>query len=379
MIYLDNAATSFPKPPQVVRAMAGTLNRIGGNPGRAGHRISLAGGRVIRACRDHLAEMFRMEKPEQVIFTNNCTDSLNIAIRGTLHQGDEVIVSHGEHNAVMRVLTGYERQGMISVKVMMPGPDGLLQPNQLHTLFGPRTALVVLNHASNVTGVVQPVSRLGMVCRENGIPCLIDAAQTAGVLDVSPKALNADMVAMAGHKGLLGPHGTGVLLLANGMLPRPFREGGTGSRSDSMVQPDDLPDRYESGTMNLPGIAGLLAGARFASKHMWEIREYEEELTQRLRDGLKDIGNVTVYGDENAPRVGVVSFNVRNMESGEVADGLDRAGFALRGGMHCAPSIHGWLGTMDTGAVRASVGIYNTEQHVDDLVAAVAKIARGKY
>ena len=379
MIYFDNAATSFPKPPQVVRAMAGTLNRIGGNPGRAGHRISLAGGRVIRACRDHLAEMFRMEKAEQVIFTNNCTDSLNIAIRGMLHQGDEVIVSHSEHNAVMRVLTGYERQGTISIKVLMPGPDGLLQPNQLHSMIGPRTALVILNHASNVTGVVQPVSRLCLLLKENGIPSLVDAAQTAGVLDVSPKALNADMVAMAGHKGLLGPHGTGVLLLTNGMLPRPFREGGTGSRSDSMIQPDDLPDRYESGTMNLPGIAGLLAGARFVSKHMWEIREYEEELTQRLRDGLKSIEQVTVYGDEKAPRVGVVSFNIKNMESGEVADGLDRAGFALRGGMHCAPSIHSWLGTLDTGAVRASVGIYNTEQHVDDLVAAVAKIARGKY
>jgi selenocysteine lyase/cysteine desulfurase len=217
------------------------------------------------------------------------------------------------------------------------------------------------------------------VCRESGIPCLVDAAQTAGILDVSPKALNADMVAMAGHKGLLGPHGTGVLLLGQGMMPRPFREGGTGSRSESMIQPEDLPDRYESGTMNLPGIAGLLAGARFAAKHMWEIREYEEHLAQRLRDNLREIENVTVYGDENAPRVGVVSFNVRGMESGEVADGLDRAGFALRGGLHCAPSIHGWLGTMDTGAVRASVGIYNTEQHVDDLAAAVAKIARGKY
>ena len=377
MIYLDNAATSFPKPPQVVRAMAGTLSRIGGNPGRAGHRVSLAGGRVLHACREKLADMFRMEKPEQVIFTSNCTDGLNLAIRGVLHQGDEVVVSHGEHNAVMRVLKGYEQQGMISIKVLMPEKDGVLAPHKLQNLIGPSTALVVLNHASNVTGVVQPVSRLGLVCRENGIPCLVDAAQTAGVLDVSPRSLNADMVAMAGHKGLLGPHGTGVLLLGQGMLPRPAREGGTGSRSESMLQPEELPDRYESGTMNLPGIAGLFVGARFAAKHMWEIREYEEHLADRLRENLKGIKGVTVYGDDYAPKVGVVSFNVGGMESGETADALDKAGFALRGGLHCAPSMHTWLNTLDTGTVRASMGIYNTEQEMDDLALAVEKIAKG--
>lgn len=376
MIYLDNAATSFPKPPQVARAMAGTLNRIGGNPGRAGHRISLAGGRVLSVCRDKLAELFRMDKPEQVIFTNNCTDSLNLAIRGSLLMGDEVIVSHSEHNAVMRVLTGYAQQGMITLKTLAPTREGLLEPHSLQRLISPKTAMVVVNHASNVTGVVQPVGRLGLVCRENGIPFLVDAAQTAGVLDVSPTALNADMVAMAGHKGLLGPHGTGVLLLGPGMMPRPLREGGTGSRSESMLQPEDLPDRYESGTMNLPGIAGLLVGARFVQAHMREIREYEEHLAQRLRDDLRAIPGVTVYGEESAPRVGVISFNVGGMESGEVADKLDKAGFALRGGLHCAPSMHGWLGTMDTGTVRASVGIYNTEQHVDDLALAVEKIAQ---
>jgi cysteine desulfurase family protein len=378
MIYLDNAATSFPKPPQVARAMAGTLNRIGGNPGRAGHRISLAGGRVLSVCRDKLADMFRMEKPEQVIFTNNCTDGLNLAIRGSLHLGDEVIVSHCEHNAVMRVLMGYEQQGMITVKTLMPSREGLLEPHQLQAMISPKTALVVLNHASNVTGVVQPVSRLGLICKENGVPLLVDAAQTAGVLDVSPKMLNADMVAMAGHKGLLGPHGTGVLLLGQGMMPRPLREGGTGSRSESMIQPEELPDRYESGTMNLPGIAGLLVGARFVAAHMREIREYEEHLSKRLRDNLHQIPNVILYGEENAPKVGVVSFNVDGMESGYVADILDKEGFALRGGLHCAPSVHQWLGTLDIGAVRASVGIYNTEQHVDDLALVVEKIATNR-
>ncbi len=376
MIYLDNAATSFPKPPAVARAVAGTLNRIGGNPGRAGHRISLAGGRVLQACREKLADMYRMEKPEQVIFTGSCTDGLNLALRGCLYQGDEVIISHSEHNAVMRVLKGYEQQGMITVKQMMPDRDGVLQPHQLQGLISPKTAMVVFNHASNVTGVVQPISRLGLVCQENGVPFLVDAAQTAGILDVSPRSLHADVVAMAGHKGLLGPHGTGVLLLGQGMLPRPLREGGTGSRSESMLQPLELPDRYESGTMNLPGIAGLFVGARFVSAHLREIAEYEAHLADRLRDNLKQTDGVTVYGADNVQKVGVVSFNIAGLESGEVADTLDRAGFALRGGLHCAPMMHEYLGTMDIGAVRASVGIYNTEKDMDDLALVVERIAK---
>ncbi len=376
MIYLDNAATSFPKPPMVARAMAGTLNRIGGNPGRSGHRLSLCGGRVIETCREMLAEAFGLPGPEQVIFTSNCTESLNIALRGTLFEGDEVLVSHSEHNAVMRVLKGYEQQGLLKVVPLEPDSRGLLSAEGLRAAITPKTALCVICHASNVTGVVQPVAAISPVLKAHGIPLLVDAAQTAGVLDVSPAALGADMVAMSGHKGLLGPHGTGVLLLGQGMAPRPLMTGGTGSQSESMLQPTALPDRYESGTANLPGIAGLLVGARFAFRHRAEIEAYESQLAGRMREQLAGIRGVRLLGDPQAPKVGVVSFVPENVDGGAMADTLARQGFAIRAGLHCAPAMHQWLGTTQTGACRASVGIYNTEEEVDRFAGAVARLMR---
>lgn len=366
MIYLDNAATSFPKPPQVIRAVCGVMEKLGANPGRSGHQLSLCAGRVVQACREELVRLLHMEHPERIIFTKNCTEALNLAIGGTLRRGAEVIVSHAEHNAVMRPLARWAQQGQITVRTLSPGPDGLLTPAALRQLITPRTALVVLCHASNVTGTVQPVAQCGEVCRQHGVPLLVDAAQTAGVLDVSPAALCADMVAMPGHKGLLGPHGTGVLALADGIDPEPLLCGGTGSQSESLEQPTLLPDRYESGTLNLPGIAGLLAGARFVRTHMEEIRAYEHALNQQLRSRLSDIRGIHLLDSMDAPSVGVTSFTVDQADTGDIADGLNATGFAVRAGLHCAPSVHQWLGTMKTGAVRASVGLYNTEQEIDD-------------
>lgn len=374
MIYFDNAATSWPKPPMVVRAMAGTLTKLGGNPGRAGHPLSLCGGRVIQRCRELLAEAFGAAAPEQVIFTSGCTESLNLAIRGMLCRGDEVICSHSEHNAVMRPLKELEAAGQIRVRVLRPNSLGQVTPEAIDEAVSPRTALCVLCHASNVTGVIQPVAKLSATLKKYGIPLLVDAAQTAGVLPVSLQELGADLIAMPGHKGLLGPHGTGVLVLGEGMLPRPLITGGTGSVSESMRQPEGLPDRYESGTPNLPGIAGLLAGARFALRHRQEIEEYERELSARLRFGLERMRGVRVLGHPGAEKVGVVSFVPAFMDSGEMADRLSAAGFALRAGLHCAPSIHEWLGTLHSGACRASIGIYNTEEEVDQLLAAVDRI-----
>ncbi len=371
MIYFDNAATSWPKPPMVVRAMAGTLIKIGGNPGRAGHPLSLCGGRVIQRCREVLAEAFGAKAPEQIIFTSGCTEALNIAIRGMLCEGDEVLCSHGEHNAVMRPLRELEAAGQISVRLLRPNSLGQITGEAIREAVTSRTALCVLCHASNVTGVIQPVKQLSAVLHSYGVPLLVDAAQTAGVLPVSLEALGADMIAMPGHKGLLGPHGTGVLVLGEDMLPRPLVMGGTGSMSESMRQPDALPDRYESGTPNLPGIAGLLAGARFALRHRAEIEAYEQELSGRLRTGLDRMRGIRVLGHPGAEKVGVVSFVPAVMDPGELADQLSAAGFALRAGLHCAPAIHEWLGTMHSGACRASVGIYNTEQEVDLLLAAV--------
>ena len=376
MIYLDNAATSFPKPPQVIRAMAGTLEMIGANPGRSGHRLSLCAGRVIQACREEVARLLSMEHPERVIFTKNCTEALNLAIGGMLHQGDEVLCSHAEHNAVMRLLTRYVSTGQITLRILPPDGMGVLQPHTLQNYISPRTAMVIVCHASNVTGVIQPVSRLGAVCQENGVPFLVDAAQTAGVLDVSPGALHADMVAMPGHKGLLGPHGTGVLALADGVDPEPLIYGGTGSQSENTAQPDMLPDRYESGTMDLPAIAGLLAGVRFARQHQSEIREYESQLNRRLRRNLEGISGLTLLGHPDAPCVGITSFVSSIMDTGQISDGLDASGVAVRGGLHCAPSIHTWLGTLQSGAVRASIGIYNTEQEMDDFAMILQRILK---
>ena len=349
---------------------------LGANPGRSGHRLSLYAGRVVQACREEAAQLLGAESSEQVIFTPSCTEALNLAILGTLHQGDEVICSHGEHNAVMRPLYHLASTGQITLRVLTPDPMGILQPHTLQSAIGPRTALVVLCHASNVTGVIQPISRLGAICQENGVPLLVDAAQTAGVLDVSLHALNADMIAMPGHKGLLGPHGVGLLVLRRGVCPEPLVRGGTGSVSESMEQPESLPDRYESGTLPLPNIAGLLLVIRFVRAHLAEIREYEDALNRRLREGLEHIPGIRCLGHPDAPRVGITSFVPRRMDGGALSDSLDQAGFALRGGLHCAPAMHTWLGTLRSGALRASVGIYNTEEEVDALVALVERFVQ---
>ena len=378
MIYLDNAATSFPKPPQVIRAVSGTMEKLGANPGRGGHRLALQAGRVVQACREEAARLLGMEKPERIVFTKNCTEALNLAISGVLKQGDEVLCSHSEHNAVMRLLKRYAAWGQIALRVLPPDGMGILQPHTLQEHITSRTALVVVCHASNVTGVIQPVARLGAICRENGVPLLVDAAQTAGVLDVSPEALRADMVAMPGHKGLLGPHGTGLLALGERIDPEPLMAGGTGSASESMLQPDLLPDRYESGTLNLPGIAGLLQGIRFARRYRSEIHEYESYLNQRFRRQVAGLPGLRLLHHPDAECVGITSFVVEGMDAGQIADGLDASGIAVRGGLHCAPAMHTWLGTLQSGAVRISPGIYNTEQEVDDAAAILGRIVTRK-
>ena len=376
MIYLDNAATTFPKPPQVLRAMTGAMEKLGANPGRGGHRLSLQAGRVVESCREAAAALLGVSAPERVIFTRCCTESLNLAITGLVRPGGEVICSHGEHNAVMRVLARLVARGTITVKVLQPDERGLLSPETLRAALGPRTQLAVICHASNVTGVIQPVTALGAVCRENGVPLLVDAAQTAGVLDVTLEGLNADLIAMPGHQGLLGPHGTGLLALREGVDPEPLLVGGTGSASESIHQPSLLPDRYESGTLNLPGIAGLLAGLTWVRGHREEIAAREHMLNERLRSQLRDVPGLTVLGHDDAPRVGITSVVPAHGDSGLLADGLDASGVAVRSGLHCAPAIHAWLGTLDSGAARFSVGPFTTLREVDDAAALTARLMR---
>ncbi|MBR6185957.1 MAG: aminotransferase class V-fold PLP-dependent enzyme [Clostridia bacterium] len=373
MIYLDNAATSYPKPPEVIRAMAGVTEKLGGNPGRGGHLGALAGGRIMEACREAAAEYTGVSGPEKVIFCLNCTDALNMAIRGTLHAGDEVLVSYAEHNAVMRPLIGCHDAGQITLRILPPDERGILTPETVSAAIGPRTALCVLCHASNVTGIIQPARDIARACHSQGVPLLLDAAQTAGTEELAP--IGADMIAMPGHKGLLGPMGTGLLCLSGQIVPRPFRAGGTGSVSDSLRQPDMLPDRLESGTANLPGIAGLLQGLRFVRRHRAALREYEHQLAERLSEGLMNMPGVTVYrGPADVPHAAVVSFRLDGMDSGRAADELNKRRIAVRGGLHCAPSVHAYLGS--EGAVRASPGPFSTERDVDALLLAVSDLAR---
>lgn len=375
MIYLDNAATSWPKPAQVIRAMTGVMEKYGANPGRGGHRMALQAGRVVERCREAAAEMLGAS-PERVIFTRCCTESLNLAIAGTVRPGDEVVCSHGEHNAVMRVLARLVSRGEITVRVLQPDERGLLDAASLREAITPRTRLAVICHASNVTGVVQPVAELGTVCRQMNVPLLVDAAQTAGTLDVTLDDLQADMIAMPGHKGLLGPHGTGLLVLREGVDPEPLTVGGTGSMSESVLQPAVLPDRYESGTLNLPGIAGLLAALAFLRRFRREIAGHEQALGDRLRSQLAGIPGLRVLGDGSVPHVAVVSAAPLRGDSGELADALDRSGVAVRAGLHCAPAIHAWLGTLESGAVRFSPGAFTTPREIDDACALVERLAR---
>lgn len=375
MIYLDNAATTYPKPPEVARAVGGVITRIGGNPGRGGHRGALAGGRIMENCRTHLNGMLGQKDASRIAFTMGCTDALNTAIRGCLHKGDEVLLSPFEHNAVMRPLTLLEKAGSITLRYFKSDGSGRIDPDQVDQCVSGKTALCILCHASNVTGVIQPAREIAEKLLSYGIPLLLDAAQTAGTEDLKP--IRAAMIAMPGHKGLLGPMGVGALYVHPALTLHPFRTGGTGSLSESAEQPQMMPDLLESGTPPLPAIAGLLQGVRFAMRHEGAIAQYEQALLAQLHEGLRKIPGVTVYGSSlHTPRTAVCAFNIGDMESGQAADRLSQLGFATRGGLHCAPMMHKYLGTLDRGAVRASLGPFNTEDEVDRFLRAVHGISR---
>ena len=329
---------------------------------------------VVEHCREEAARLLGVHHPERILFTANCTEALNLAISGTLRRGDEVICSYAEHNAVMRLLDRYVSRGEITVHMLAPDERGILSPASLRRVISRKTALVIIAHASNVTGLIQPIAQLGAVCRERGVPLLVDAAQTAGMADVSPDVLCADMVAMPGHKGLLGPQGTGLLVLGYGMNPEPLLLGGTGSMSESVRQPDMLPDRYESGTVNLPGIAGLYAGVKFVRAHRAEIEEYELALCDRLRARLREIPGVRILCDDGQAHMAITSIVVPGHDGGALADALDAADIAVRAGLHCAPAVHAWLGTLQSGAIRFSPGLYNTAQEMDDTALLLARL-----
>jgi cysteine desulfurase family protein len=377
MIYFDNAATSWPKPATVSAAMSDCLWDAGGNPGRSGHRMSVAAARIVENARETLARLFNVPDPSRIVFTQNATHGLNLALYGLLRPGDHVVTTSVEHNSVMRPLRHLETLNVESTVVPCE-TDGSLDVESVQRALRPDTRLIVTTHASNVIGTLIPVDSLAAVAHERGIPCLVDASQTVGAIPIDVQKSDVDLLAFSGHKGLLGPTGTGALYIREGIALTPLTRGGTGSDSAYELQPEFLPDAYESGTLNVPGIAGLAAGVRF----LWDIgvesvRAHEQELLEHFLAGASEIPGVTLYGPcDAALRCGVVSFNVAGAVPSEIAVILDDSfGIMARSGLHCAPSAHRTLGTFPTGTVRFSFGWFNRIDEVDLALRALHGIA----
>ncbi len=384
MIYLDNAATSWPKPPGVAEAMVNFLHNVGANPGRSGHRLSLEAGRLVYRARERIAELFNSPDPLRVVFGANATEALNLALRGYLRGGDHVVTSSVEHNSVMRPLRALADggcTGAIDLTVVPCAPDGLLDPGKIEAAMRSATVMIVLNHGSNVCGSLLPVREAGAIARKQGSLLLVDAAQTAGALPIDVQADMIDLLAFTGHKALGGPMGTGGLVIGERLdLERfvPLTRGGTGSRSEREEQPDFLPDMCESGTANAVGLAGLAAGVDWVlGQGVETIRDHEVELCQRLIDGLSAIPGVSVYGALDAARqMPTVAFNVAGAEPSQVGLLLDEEhDIMCRVGLHCAPAAHKTLGTFPAGSVRFSLGMFTTREQVDAALKAVRQVS----
>ncbi|MEE0956985.1 MAG: aminotransferase class V-fold PLP-dependent enzyme [Ruminococcus sp.] len=379
MIYFDNGATTFPKPKTVVNAVNRAM-LTGANPGRSGHQMSVRAGELLYQCRVDAARLFDFDKPENVVFTLNCTTALNTVIQGLLRGGGHAVISSLEHNAVLRPLEALRSRGVTYSVAGVEEGDSEQTVNNFRRALQPDTKLVVCTHASNVFGIRLPVERIAALCRIYHIPFCLDAAQSAGVFPISMRDSCIDYLCTAGHKGLYGPMGTGLLLVNSERLPHSLIQGGTGSLSAQRKMPDMLPDRYESGTPNLSGIAGLDAGIQFVSRQgIQGILRHEIRLAQRLYDMLSVCDGVQLYtarpeADTHAP---VVSFNVGNYDSEEVASVLnDRYGIAVRAGLHCAPLAHEYFGTQYRGTVRAVMSIFNNNAQVERLCEALNKISK---
>lgn len=367
MIYLDNAATTFPKPQKVIDAVSEHLRSFGGNPGRGGHSLSERSGEKVFECREFFARLIGAESPEQIIFTKNTTEALNLGIKGVLKPGDEVIISSMEHNSVLRSAVSLEKKG-ITLKIARADSKGFVSEESVLSLIGKRTKLICIIHASNVVGTVNPVESICKKARALGVLTLIDCAQTGGILDI--KADFSDMIAFAGHKGLYGPFGTGALYIRRGLFPDTLIEGGTGSLSESALMPDILPDRYEAGTLNAAGISGLCEGIKFVMSE--GVREKEAEISKFLREELSAVKGARLLGN---PEVGVAGLLLPHHDCVEVASRLDSEySVAVRAGLHCAPMAHRTLGTVTKGLLRVSSGFFTTKDDIRSAAYAIEKI-----
>ncbi|KAF0193851.1 MAG: cysteine desulfurase [Bacillota bacterium] len=372
-IYLDNAATTWPKPPAVATAINDFITQGAANPGRGGHGLSLATGRMVFDCRKKLGRLFNVQDESRVIFTSNATQALNMAVFGTLSPGDHCITTSMEHNAVSRPLHYLQGKG-VEVTVIPCNSQGELSLGRLQAAFQANTRLVALTHASNVCGTLLPVQEACSLARQHGALTLLDAAQTAGVYPLDAELLGVDLLAVPGHKSLLGPTGTGALYIGPRTELRPSIYGGTGSFSELLEMPDVLPDRFESGTLNTVGIAGLSSALDYIEiAGLTHIRTHETALAKLAWRGLQAIGGIKVYGTgDGAP---IVAFNVGEIGSTEVAYILDASfNIATRAGLHCAPWAHQTLGTYAQGVVRVSPGVFTTIKEIDTFLEAVEAI-----
>lgn len=378
MIYLDNAATTYPKPEEVYQAMLESMKEFGANPGRSGHKLALKAGRAIYETRELLSKLFNIENPMNIIFTSNATEGLNLGIKGILKSGDHVITTSMEHNSVLRPLKALENIG-VETTIIQCDKTGMIDINDIEKNIRQNTKMIITTHASNVTGTLFPIDEISKIAHKNGLLYMVDAAQTAGVYDIDVKNMNIDILVFPGHKSLLGPQGTGGIYIREGIDVMQMKEGGTGSRSESLIQPEMLPDKFESGTPNTPGIVGLGAGIKFILKTgIDNIRKHEEELTECFIEELKKIDKVKIYGPcdvkKQAP---VVSINLGKEDSSEVSYILDRVfNIAVRPGLHCAPLAHKTIGTFEQGVVRFSIGYFNTHKDIEEAVKAVREIAK---
>jgi cysteine desulfurase family protein len=377
MIYLDNAATSFPKPEAVYQTLDTFARRDLANPGRAGHKMALAAERALDDCRHLLNQLFHGEGPERFIFTLNCTDALNMAFKGVLKDGDHVITTDLEHNSVSRPLRAMELAGKIALTRLAADKGGTIDPDTVKAAITPKTRLIAQTHCSNVLGTVQPINEIGKIAREREVLFLVDAAQTAGVIPIDIQAMNIDLLAFPGHKSLLGPTGTGALYVGPGAIVGAWREGGTGGDSSSETQPREYPYFLEGGTPNVLGVAGLAAGIKYVNEQgLAKIHQHEVELVERLWKRLDEIGGYEVFGHRDmSRRVGTLSLRSEALPAAEIGGILDQAfEIAIRPGLHCAPYIHRAIGTFPEGAVRVSPGPFNTAQDIDMLANALAEI-----
>jgi len=383
VIYLDNAATSWPKPPQVKEAMIKYIEKIGANPGRSGHLLSVEAARILYEARETLAKLFHVRDPLRIVFTLNATESINLALRGLLKPGNHIITSSMEHNSVMRPLRELERQG-IELSILPCSDRGWLDPKEVERKIQPNTTMVVLNHASNVTGALLPVKEVALITRKHDLLFLVDAAQTAGAHPINVEQDGIDLLAFTGHKSLYGPQGTGGLVIGDRVDEKemiPLKRGGTGSRSEFEEQPDFLPDRFESGTPNGVGIAGLLAGTQFVlERGIEKIRREESRLMDKLMEGLREIPQARFYSPENKKnRIATFSFNLGQRSPSDVALRLEKEfGILCRSGLHCAPAAHRTIGTFPEGTVRFSLSQFNSQDEMETAVQAVSRIARGR-